>query len=1155
MRKLVLLVFCLLGFVYVQANGTYMLGTNQLTNLLNAVQDENGDDFTIPSETGQSNWITNPGNDEVPLFDFVWGGEFNPSYRAGADDKYRAITAIHWGGKNHTQKADVAINLNQDNMAKLDQPELTDDDKSLLEHEDLGYLATVDFSGNNFREISFDGLGALTTVNLSENPALESLVITNCSALESVDITGCRLSFAAINSIKSSVPDGTLDYELQGEITQPLDVVDITGILAACGSNTAVDSWTDGTPASNTGNVYVFNRSYKNTDVILNLKNPDYSGITLQYTVHLGPAAMAAVNFTSSSDNCSISWSPAGVEIGDEVTITVTPLSSWYDFVSFTVDGSEVSLNENNQYVFTPEKNSYELAAAYKSFGGTGEGTSESPYVIETERQLNQVRNNLSGRYQLGTDIALTAEWEPINNFAGVLDGDSHVISGLYIDKADMDKVGLFGTAIGTEGKTVEIKNLGIIIPSGKSVKGHENVGALVGRFFYLSGPFNGSLSINNCFINGKIEASGSNAGAFVGYVEADATITNVYALGSVIADNNAGGIVGKHDYGMSTLNISKSCTVNTVGNNGSAGGIIGSKEAGSTIVAGCVVAGSAITVTYPTGKGRVIGYQRGNGDFVSSTLSNNLAWENLPVNDSEVTEGLADNKNGLNKSALELRTLSTYETGLSWDFDDIWTMGNGDYRLPVLKSFAAANQPGSYVSHLPIEATWKSDAASTGMADAANWNVLPVFPNDGMIVSYNEAKNYPAVPEDLTVASLELKAGAEIGNQQNLTVTGTTGVEYAVTSGRWSMLSVPFDAQSGDFYFNDEPEAGLKKFTPDNNEAGWTDITSVEEDLPAGTGFAYWIKTDNDTTFSVSGTSLSNSVTETLVFGNGDDLESDFALAGNPFLTSIDFDALVANNEGVIGSSYLVWTGSGFAGYQPEGAWGISTAGMDKYIAPLQSFIVEKGNGTASLQFDVETVQATGEGVLKPSSEVGNKLNITAENGIASVSAFVAERENGASSRKLFAAVSDVPDIYTLNGTTALGANIINSKDLTIPVGLNTDFEGEITLTLSGMDTYDAKVTLVDNLLEQEIDITGRDAYRYPFENSAAGKTEDRFAIRLAPKTVGIAKVADDRVIATRYYNLQGLEIVQPIKGQVYLLKEILESGAVSISKIIRQQ
>jgi hypothetical protein len=249
------------------------------------------------------------------------------------------------------------------------------------------------------------------------------------------------------------------------------------------------------------------------------------------------------------------------------------------------------------------------------------------------------------------------------------------------------------------------------------------------------------------------------------------------------------------------------------------------------------------------------------------------------------------------------------------------------------------------------------------------------------------------------------------------------------------------------------------------------------------------------------------------------------------------------------------VWTGTGFAGYQPEGAWGISSAGMDKYIAPLQSFIVEKGDGTASLQFDVETVQATGEGVLKSSSEVENKLNITAENGVASVSTFIAERENSASSRKLFAAVSDVPDIYTLNGTTALGANIIRSKDLTIPVGLNTDFEGEITLTLSGMDTYDAKIALVDNLLGQEIDITDRGVYNYPFENSAAGKTEDRFAIRLAPKTtVGIAKVANDRAIATRYYNLQGLEIEQPIKGQIYLVKNILKSGAVSVSKIIKQ-
>ena len=42
--------------------------------------------------------------------------------------------------------------------------------------------------------------------------------------------------------------------------------------------------------------------------------------------------------------------------------------------------------------------------------------------------------------------------------------------------------------------------------------------------------------------------------------------------------------------------------------------------------------------------------------------------------------------------------------------------------------------------------------------------------------------------------------------------------------------------------------------------------------------------------------------------------------------------------------------------------------------------------------------------------------------------------------------------------------------------------------------------------------------------------------------------------VVARHYYNLQGAKIAQPTKGSVYLVKEILESGAVNVSKSIIQ-
>ncbi|MDD4589480.1 MAG: hypothetical protein PHG06_03470 [Parabacteroides sp.] len=41
-----------------------------------------------------------------------------------------------------------------------------------------------------------------------------------------------------------------------------------------------------------------------------------------------------------------------------------------------------------------------------------------------------------------------------------------------------------------------------------------------------------------------------------------------------------------------------------------------------------------------------------------------------------------------------------------------------------------------------------------------------------------------------------------------------------------------------------------------------------------------------------------------------------------------------------------------------------------------------------------------------------------------------------------------------------------------------------------------------------------------------------------------------NEEPIATRYYNLQGMEIAEPQSGEVYLTKSIYRSGAVKISK-----
>ena len=51
------------------------------------------------------------------------------------------------------------------------------------------------------------------------------------------------------------------------------------------------------------------------------------------------------------------------------------------------------------------------LCSTY-GFSGSGSGTEESPYIITTASQLDEIRNELTAHYRLGNDINLgTAPW------------------------------------------------------------------------------------------------------------------------------------------------------------------------------------------------------------------------------------------------------------------------------------------------------------------------------------------------------------------------------------------------------------------------------------------------------------------------------------------------------------------------------------------------------------------------------------------------------------------------------------------------------------------------------------------------------------------------------------------------------------------------
>ena len=291
------------------------------------------------------------------------------------------------------------------------------------------------------------------------------------------------------------------------------------------------------------------------------------------------------------------------------------------------------------------------------------------------------------------------------------------------------------------------------------------------------------------------------------------------------------------------------------------------------------------------------------------------------------------------------------------------------------------------------------------------------------------------------------------------------------------------------------------------------------------------------------------------------------FALIGNPYMAALDFVALTEENKNVIKPFYYVWTdagsGNGSGGYQtfspeeglPAGL--ISGDNSDgRLIAPLQGFIVAKPEGATSdaftLLFKEESMTAVNkDAVLRSSANNTDRLDIVARNPVAGVRTFIAKRENGqttfgnSDARKMINSISDIPEVYTLktykNDMIGVAINIINSDDLLIPIGLATSYAGNITLTFSGMDNYNANLSLFDAESGRTIDLTGLASYEYTFNytpktvKNESTACENRFFIRISKSTTGLQETLAGKV---NVFESNGL--IQVISNASSPIKEV---------------
>jgi hypothetical protein len=179
----------------------------------------------------------------------------------------------------------------------------------------------------------------------------------------------------------------------------------------------------------------------------------------------------------------------------------------------------------------------------------TVEGLFRSARGISSIQELQMIGRDpdytLDGHYWLTRDVdaAETAAWGdfgtddsvqdgfgPIGTerapFTGELDGRSHVILRLTVNRPETGGVGLFGW-VGSSGA---VRRLGLV---GGSVTGESEVGGLVGV---------NDGTIEQCYATGAV-TGGSDVGGLVG--GNGGTVGQCYATGAVTGDHFVGGLVG----------------------------------------------------------------------------------------------------------------------------------------------------------------------------------------------------------------------------------------------------------------------------------------------------------------------------------------------------------------------------------------------------------------------------------------------------------------------------------------------------------------------------------------------------------------------------------------------------------------------------------
>ena len=228
-----------------------------------------------------------------------------------------------------------------------------------------------------------------------------------------------------------------------------------------------------------------------------------------------------------------------------------------FEWAEAVEDQSALTLKEQAKYLDIVKQR--QRGIALLAMGGA-----DTPFQIASAAQLAELAQYVnagdatfvSAHYVLTDDVNLSAygNWTPIGTinqpFAGVFDGQNHVVTGLKIDRSQGECQGLFGCVNSQDAnRKAQVKN---VIVKDAQIRTKNKSGAVVG---FYGGWASQMEPLENCAmvggsIEGCVDRAGYDQAASIGGVVgvSDADVRFCYSTGTVIVPRSAcdiGGVAG----------------------------------------------------------------------------------------------------------------------------------------------------------------------------------------------------------------------------------------------------------------------------------------------------------------------------------------------------------------------------------------------------------------------------------------------------------------------------------------------------------------------------------------------------------------------------------------------------------------------------------